>query len=30
VAAKVDEILHRLEANDRRILSLMSKMGVRE
>jgi len=28
VAAKVDEILHRLEANDRRILSLMSKMGV--
>jgi uncharacterized membrane protein len=30
VAAKVDEILHRLEANDRRILGLMSKMGVGE
>ena len=30
VAAKMDEILHRLEANDRRILSLMSKMGVGE
>lgn len=30
VAAKVDEILHRLEANDRRILGLMAKMGVRE
>jgi uncharacterized membrane protein len=30
VAAKVDEILHRLESNDRRILSLMSKMGAGE
>jgi uncharacterized membrane protein len=30
VAVKVDEILHRLEANDRRVLSLMSKMDVRE
>ena len=30
VAAKVDEILHRLEANDRRVLSMMSKMGVGE
>ena len=30
VAAKVDEVLHRLESNDRRILGLMSKMGVGE
>ena len=30
VAAKMDEILHRLEGNDRRVLSLMSKMGVGE
>ena len=28
VASRVDEILHRLEANDRRILVLMEKMGV--
>jgi uncharacterized membrane protein len=28
VAAKVDDILRHLEANDRRILGLMSKMGV--
>ena len=30
VALKVDEILHRLDANDRRIQSLMSKMGAGE
>ena len=30
VTTKVDEILRRLEANDRRILSLMSKMGAGE
>jgi uncharacterized membrane protein len=30
LAAKVDEILHHLERNDRRILGLMAKMGVGE